>query len=461
MKKLLLLLACLLGSFSVFSQITFQKVYPGCYGYSVVQTFDGGYAIVGNLCYGYNGIYFIKTNPFGDTVMTRTYGGSDICYGISIAQTSDSGYIMAGTTFTNNSSNACVYLLKTKANGDTIWTKSYCGNNFSYGYSVLQTNDGGYIVAGSSAADSSNVYVIKTNFTGDTLWTRMYGGIQFDEGACIKQTISGGYIITGSTKSFGAGMSDVYLISINSTGNILWTKTYGGVDNDYGKSVAQTQDSGFVIAGITHRYAGANSCVYLIRTNNNGDTLWTKSILGIFPHTVAFSTAQTVEGGYIIAGYAHGLYDDAYLVKTDANGDTLWTRTYNTGRSEIAYSVAQTSDNGYILAGSSEIQGTPSINIFLFKTDSNGITSGNLGICNDLNRKHDRISIFPNPATTTLNITGLTIAVTAEVYDISGKQLLSKRLTTQAIDISRLAPGLYFIKLTTAEGSVVKKFVKE
>jgi hypothetical protein len=289
-------------------------------GFSVQQTSDGGYIVAG--FYDLTGqVYLVKTNAGGDTLWTRTYGGIGDDRGYSVQQTSDTGYVVAGwsSSFGNGYQ---VYLIKTNAVGDTLWTKTYGGAGNDLGYSIQQTTDGGYIVAGltTSFGNGVQVYLIKTNAGGDSLWTRTYGGADWDEGFSVQQTSDTGYIVTGYTNSFGHGSSDVYLIKTNASGDTLWTRTYGGTSNDEGWSVQQTSDTGYIVAGYTNSF-GDSSQVYFIKTNAFGDTLWTRTYGGP-PDDWGWSVQQTTDGGYIVAGYTYsfGNYYQAYLIKTDSLG---------------------------------------------------------------------------------------------------------------------------------------------
>jgi outer membrane protein assembly factor BamB len=293
------------------------------YGYSVRQTQDAGYIVAGaTYYYGVPAqVYLVKTNATGDTLWTRTYGGASDDRGYSVQQTSDGGYIVAGWTESFGNSDQ-VYLVKTNASGDTLWTRTYGGTNDDEGYSVQQTTDGGYIVAGYtySFGNAAQVYLIKTNSGGDTLWTRTYGGTNVDGGYSVQQTQDGGYIVAGETYSFGNG-SQVYLVKTNSGGDTLWTRTYGGTDDDCGSSVKQTTDGGYVVAG-GYNYYGSDGQVYLIKTNASGDTLWTRTYGGTNDDGGG-SVQQTQDGGYIVAGAttSFGNGYQVYLIKTDANGN--------------------------------------------------------------------------------------------------------------------------------------------
>ena len=249
-------------------------------GWSVAQTSDGGYIVAGethSFGAGYSDVYLVKTDAVGDTIWTRTYGGSDDDFGFSVAQTSDGGYIVAGTyAYGWEAGTADVYLVKTDAVGDTIWTRTYGGSDDDYGYSVAKTSDGGYIVAGIYDYDweteTCDVYLVKTDSVGDTIWTRTYGGSDYDEGFSVAQTSDGGYIVAGKTRSFGAGSGDVYLVKTDAVGDTIWTRTYGGSDDEWGKSVAQTSDGGYIVAGYTGSFGAGHYDVYLVKTDSLGYT---------------------------------------------------------------------------------------------------------------------------------------------------------------------------------------------
>ncbi len=286
-----------------------------------------------------------------DTAWTKTFGGSNSDGGYSVQQTLDGGYIITGYTDSYGAGGADVYLIKTDANGNQTWYKTFGGSNSDRGYSVQQTLDGGYIITGwtgSYGAGYDDVYFIKTDASGNQTWYKTFGGLDYDGGYSVQQTLDGGYIITGYTDSYGAGTENVYLIKTDANGDSIWIKTFGGYRFDGGYSVQQTSDSGYIITG----YIDAGYFkVYLIKTDANGDTSWTKTFGGS-SDDCGYSVQQTLDGGYIITGetgnYPH---NDVYLIKTDANGDSVWTKTFGGDNDDEGRSVQQTSDGGYIITG--------------------------------------------------------------------------------------------------------------
>jgi hypothetical protein len=327
-----LIVAVLVFASPALAQMKWWRTYGGTdrdVGYSVQQTSDSGYIIAG-LTYSFGAgnfdVYLIKTSAAGDTLWTRTYGGTDDDRGYSAQQTSDGGYIIAGFSEFLGAEWYDVYFIKTDANGDTAWTRTCGGTGVDAGRSVQQTSDGGYIIAGyteSFGAGNLDVYLIKTDASGDILWTGTYGGTGDDGGLSVQQASDGGYIIAGYTSSFGVGGRDVYLIKTSVSGDTVWTRTYGGTGDDGGLSVRQASDGGYIIAGFTEPFGAGNLDVYLIKTDASGDTLWTKTYGGT-NNDYGSSVQQTSDGGYIIAGYTESFGAgnlDVYLIKTDANGN--------------------------------------------------------------------------------------------------------------------------------------------
>jgi hypothetical protein len=376
-------LATILLPSSLPAQITFERTYGGTdddEGYAVRQTTDGGYIIAGRTISfdaGHDDVYLIKTDVHGDTLWSKTLGSTDHGCGNSVQQTTDGGYIIAGTATLHGASHCDIYLIRTDANGDTLWTRAFGGTSYDIGNSVQQTADGGFIIAGwtmSYGAGGYDVYLIKTNGRGIARWTRTFGGRQDDYGCSVRQTADGGYVIAGETESFGSSHYNIWLVKTDANGAALWTRTFHGLIWGHDASVQQTTDGGYVIVGLIAPYGSDHFDACLIKVDPRGGTLWTKTYGGSNDDE-GLSVQQTTDGGYIVAGCSWSFGaggPDVYLVKTDANGDTLWTRTFGGRWFDFSYSVQQTTDGGFIIVGYTDSLGAGGADVYLIKTDSLG-----------------------------------------------------------------------------------------
>jgi hypothetical protein len=381
-----------------YAQVRFARTYGGTnweWGFSVQQTSDGGYIVAGSTFSftavpGYSDFLLIKTDAFGNVQWAKTYGGTYADGATSVQQTSDGGYIVVGTTGSFGVGWEDILLIKTDAFGNIQWAKTYGGaNHRDYGYSVQQTSDGGYIVLGKRETPDSEdwwILLIKTYANGNVQWVKTYVGEGKYSAYSVQQTSDGGYILAGEKYifvddggddyfAFSVSDYDALLIKTDANGNVQWAKIYGGTDYDYATSVQQTSDGGYIVAGRTYSFDGGGWKVFLIKTYANGNLQWAKAYFGGWPESVR----QTSDGGYILSGYIYiGPWPnyDIFLIKTYANGNVQWAKIYGGGnRDEIGF-VQQTSDGGYIVVGTTESFGADG-DIFLIKTDANG----NIGSC--------------------------------------------------------------------------------
>jgi hypothetical protein len=241
------------------------------YGCPVQQTSDGGYVVAGytsSYGAGRGDAWLIKTDSSGNLSWNKTFGGSDYDEGYSVQQTSEGGYIIAGSTESYGAGFEDVWLIKTDSLGDETWNKTFGGSDIERGYSVQQSSDGGYIIAGSAGhygAGSANVWLIKTDSSGDETWNKTFDDSHTERGYSVQQTSDGGYIMVGDTYPQGTGTDDVWLMKTDSSGDELWNKTFGGPNSDCGLSVQQTSDGGYVIAGITTSHDAHSLDVWLIK----------------------------------------------------------------------------------------------------------------------------------------------------------------------------------------------------
>lgn len=326
---------------------------------SVIQTSDGGYALAGNthsFGVGDADAWLVKTDANGVKHWSATYGGPDNDFSHSVVQTTDGGYALAGQTYSFGAGSYDFWLVKTDAGGNLQWNRTYGGVDADYAMDMVQTTDGGYALAGftfSFGAGMADYWLVKTDASGFLLWSRTYGGPDSDGAYSVVQTGDGGYALAGETYSFGAGMADGWLIRTDASGIFQWGRTWGGVDSDFAYSLVQTSDGGYALAGETFSFGAGLSDFWLVKTDANGIMQWERAHGGSH-YDYAHSVVQTDDGGYALAGstlsFGAGSWD-AWLVKTDASGIFQWGRAYGGIYYDFAYSVVQTGDGGYTLAG--------------------------------------------------------------------------------------------------------------
>lgn len=350
----------------------------GAIANSVEQTTDGGYIICGSTSPiepAVSSMLLVKTDDIGDTVWTRTYGDGLPSTGSSVRQTTDGGYIIVGTI---SQTNTDAYLVKTDALGEVLWTTTIGESGYEDGRSVSQTSDDGYIIVGitqTTPVDQFDIWLIKTDAGGDTLWTRTYGGQLSDGGNSVQQTGDDGYIITGWVADSSSGLSNLAALKTDDAGNIVWFRNFGQtLSFEEGLSIQQTSDGGYIATGVTGSEI-QNFDLWVIKISASGDSLWSNTFGG---SGIDFgnSIQQTIDGGFVITGVytraGSGDYD-LYLLKTDATGDMVWKKIYGGRRSvEVGTSVQQTFDGGFIITGMKIYYNGIDREILLIKTDEEG-----------------------------------------------------------------------------------------
>ncbi|MBK5284767.1 MAG: T9SS type A sorting domain-containing protein [Bacteroidia bacterium] len=342
-------------------------------GLSVHQTSDGGYVVAGTSSgtSNFNAVVF-KTDASGDFSWTRLFDNGRREEFRSVVQTPGGGFLAAGVSnsFQPDSLNE-FYLVKLSAIGNVLWSKTYgwsMGLDENGANYICPTADGGYMIGG--FGDSFGTIYMKIDSMGNVIWDKKIPGVIFgsDGVKSIKQTTDGGFIIAGNVNSY---------FKTDGSGNVIWGKQLGFPPNIYVSYAQQTSDGGYIITGYSNSFGSGGYDMLLLKTNSSGDTLWCKTY-GTSDADYVYSALQTTDGGYILVGGTGPFYLDVYLVKTDANGNVLWSKKYyDVPGDQTGYSVEQTSDGGFIISSNSN---AGSNHVYLIKTDAIG-TSG----CNETN----------------------------------------------------------------------------
>jgi len=346
------------------------------------QTDDGGYIVAGyeTSLLGPTGYDFwiLKLSSSGHTEWQRAYGGNGPDMARSIQQTIDGGYVIAGYISPSTLAERGFCVLKLDSAGDIEWQRACGGNDEDWPTSIQQTSDGGYIVAGittSFGAGDYDYWILKLSASGDIEWQKAYGGSSFDSATSTQQTSDGGYIVAGYTSSFGTGGSDIWILKLTQLGDIEWQKTYGGVGSEWTTSIQLTTEGGYIVSGYTSSFDNGTGDIWILKLFPSGDIDWQRVYKGNSSDG-AHSVQQTVDGGYIVAGFTESFgvgRRDVWVLKLSSSGNVEWERAYGHSGDDWAHSIQQTSDGGYIIAGKTiSLLGAGGGDFLIIKLDSSG-----------------------------------------------------------------------------------------
>ena len=320
------------------------------WSYEVIETNDGGYLMCGESnTYG-SGIYgalLVKTSNSGQLEWQKKFFGDYSAMARDVIQVDDERYIFCGTTHPESTYDGDVFLVKTNLLGDTIWSKKYGGQQRDFAMSMVRSNDGGIMICGGSKSYGNGVediYVIKTDLDGNLLWEKTYGSHYYDVGKKIIQTQDGGYLVLGTSTNSSAMFLNAIFVRIDADGNEIWTKYFNDTDDIWAMSVAEIPGDGYVACG-TIRKPGSNLYeVILLNLDMDGNEIWTKEF-GIAGNKINMGTdiITTLDGGLAICGYTkpdvNVDYYDLLLIKTDNMGIVTSVNTIDkTGAKQLAIS---------------------------------------------------------------------------------------------------------------------------
>jgi hypothetical protein len=431
-------------SFPATSQVplTFQIAFGGAdydVSHMMMQVTNNGTYIFTGETYsfgaGQDDIYTTEISATGSILWSKTYGtfGSERSH--CIRQTSDGGYIISGFKSVAGSGND-VCLIKTDATGTISWAKTYGGHFSEEAFSVRQTSDGGYILAGLTANFTSTVntemYIIKTDSLGNALWLNAYGvnGFLGDEARDILETPGQDFVVLGQTST--PGLTDVALLKIDGAlGTVIWAKRYNFNNYDNAESFVFTPGGGIAIAG--HHSNGANTDVFFFSTDSSGNVQWAKSYGDVYTNE-GWGLCNTNDGGFALTGTwraAAVTADDMFVMKTDAIGNVQFLKCMGSTKDDHGYIIHQTADSGFAVSGFTCCGGVgPGDRDFLLaKTDKQGEI---LGGC---------VFLTPSFTTTSPTVTGINMNININPFGISpNASLTTITAPTQNIVICNFIP---------------------
>ena len=481
--------------------IQWQKSLGGSnaeWAYDIQQTIDGGYIVCGvsgssdgdvSVNKGNGDFWIVKLDANGTIEWQKTYGGSADEWAYSISQTIDGGYIVSGFSNSNdgdatiNKGLSDCWIIKLDSLGNIEWQKSYGGSSGENANSIKQTIDGGYIFAGFSGSINGDIsghhggvtfsdfWVVKIDVSGVIEWEKSYGGTSYEYAFDIQLNQDGGYMVAGKARSTDGdvtnnnGGEDYWLIKIDSLGNLLWQKNYGGTGNDIANSVQPTIDGGYILAGTSNSTDGDITGInnggidgWIVKTDNLGGIEWEKLYGGSF-NDDAQTVRRTVEGNYIFTGKTGITSYDFWVVEMDSTGGINWQQTYGGSSSDYAYSISQTNDNGFIMCGGS--------------TSLDGDVTGNHGLDDfwvvklnpytgmDELITEQEINVYPNPTNGIFTINTQLKDGYVEVYDLVGKKVITEKIKEKntIINLQSTKKGIYLLKILIENKAIVKKII--
>lgn len=351
---------------------------------SIEPTNDGGYVATGRT--GSTGLYdgdlfILKIDARGDTAWARVYGAPQPGRGHAVQELADGGFLVVGEKGNFGSTQARCWLLRTDANGDTTWTRSYAGAGNATGWDVLISSTEAFWIAGTTepaSGEQANFWLLRTNLQGEEVWSRSYGTPEHESAFSAVLVSTGGFALCGVTDDvdeWGDETGDVWLLRTDADGDSLWSRHYGGNHADWGFCVIESGDGGFVISATSRSFGDGDQDGWLIRTDAEGNVVWDQ-VHGGTRDDGAWCVRQAVGGGFVVAGYRDDPTADLWLFKTNMNGETVWERTYGGADDDWGYRVEPTRDGGYIVAGTTESFGAARSMVWILKTDAAGRVPG-------------------------------------------------------------------------------------
>ena len=555
MKKIILLIHftfCILN-FS-FSQNPLVKQWDFRFGgnyddklQSFQQTSDGGYILGGTSGSAISGdktqpnqdttfatpdFWIVKIDSIGNKQWDKTFGGTAWDQLSLLQQTADNGYILGGWSWSGIGGDKTqptkgdwdYWIIKIDSLGNKQWDKDFGGLATDYLTSVLQTNDGGYILGGLSVSDSTgdktqnlqggyDYWIVKTDAFGNKQWDKDFGGIDNDELFAIAQTTDGNFILGGwSASGIGGdktqtnrGLNDYWILKTDSIGNKLWDKTFGGSNYDYFLSLNKTNDGGFILGGYSYSDSSGDKTqpnwditfntadYWIVKTDSLGNKQWDKDFGGTNTEDEFGNISQTQDGGFLFAGSSYSNIggnktennlspEQSWIIKTDALGNIQWDKTlhtYSIADDEIGYTV-QTKDGCYAMAnftkggigGDKTQYSQGNYDCWIIKFCDSTLTNLSPALSS-----REGITVFPNPFTNELTISNLHPELNRQaeknketeikVYDVYSRIIYSQSFSTSPdgsglkLQTSNWLSGFYFLEVTTNGSRTVQKIIKQ
>ncbi len=436
----------------------------------IEATADGGYIVIGatsSNSWGNTDAYLLKVDSMCNYEWSQALGGANNDWGYSIKQTFDKGFIIALSSNSYGNGGYDAILMKRDSLGNYEWTKTYGGVDWDFAYSVVQTYDSGYVFCGETYNNSngfSDVYIVKTNPLGDTLWTRTYGGALIDKGNAVIETSDSNIVVAGIINTT-TDSTDIYVIKLTSNGTLIFDSIYGGILYENMNQIIEVSNGDYIMAGSTTSLSVGGDQDYLIkRIDKNGNFLWDFTITnGPVPtpdDEDAFTIHQLPNFNFLVSGYSKTGGSNKNVIFFELSSNGLWVITSSVIQNSADDFVKSVTigNNGNILgAGSTFSFGAGMEDVLLVRLDTiyGGQDTATVSFLDATplsaieKKNFNSINIYPNPVNDFFFI-----SVNSEfqldeirIFDITGKEVFSKRTNNLHVDVSGLKSGVYFIRI--------------
>ena len=495
-------------------------------GWSIVQLKDGGFVVAGVTTSPNNGdvsglhtdfgplndMWILRLDSVGGLLWQKCLGGSIEEGAVAIKQTFDNGFIITGFASSSDydvagggihGNDYDYWIVKTDSLCNIQWQKCFGGTYYDYAKDIIQTNDSGYVVVGyvesldgdiTSSYGGQDIWVVKFNTLGNITWKKLFGGSNEDQALAVRESSDGSLIIAGSTRSSDHDISfihpgpiDAWVLKLDSIGNLIWQKCYGGTDGEGFTSLGIDHSGNYLFVGWTYSNDGDVSGMHgsgdgwVIKTDTSGQILSQKCVGGL-NGDILYSIDINSDNSYILAGWTASFdslvmgnngFTDYYILKTDSSENIEWYKCYGGSDLDDAYSICSTKDGGYAIVG------------WTFSND--GDVSGHhppnnewdiwvvklFPLQDEINQAYniaDNFSCFLSKSNNQLFISyysGVSENINVELLDITGRVLARQKvniksgLNTNSFPIGVLSFGNYIVRLTTKNGMVTKLVFNE
>lgn len=448
------------------AQETWRKAYGALgadEGMSIRSASDGNYVVAGHtgsFGAGTTDVYMLKIDGSGSILWSSTLGGPGIDRADDLIELPDGSWLLAGTTNGLGSGGYDGMLIKTDADGQEIWRRTYGGDDWDFFRKVISI-DGGFLVVGQtfSQGESGDIWLVKTDMEGSMLWETQLGGPGLDDGVGLAATPDNGVVVTGSTTKTD-GDVDIYVAKLDAELTVEWEQGIGGDSLDIGRDIITTRNGGYSIVGSTRSFSPFSEHYHVV-LDGAGGLLWEKN-WGQIGDQAAHRHIQLDDGRYATSGWtttSGGGGRDMFLLLSDEQGEFIVQRTFGGGEDDEGYGLAATTD-GFVVCGMTKSYGAGSSDVFVVRTDGQGATETEevdtyfdpLGV-HSMDGRGEAVHLYPNPSSGRILLEHPEKYWHVEVLDVLGQVVLRIPRPTENLDLSGLPAGIVHVRLITMEGT--------